>query len=223
MVADALQILDDHQQVERGVHLGGVGGDLLSEGVLDGVEVIVHLVVGGNDFLGGRLILPGQGGEGVQDHLVGFLAHPDGLADRWVAVPADGNEVGNDLRDVGGMVAHALDVGNDLYGRGDAAQVARHRLLAEQQGHAAMLDVPLHVVDPAIALDDGGSGRGVSGAEGLQRGLHRVGGVLAHLDQRRLQGGKVGLVLCANCHTVTSLISRTGRKCNLRCACPAGC
>ena len=66
VVADALQILDDHQQVERGVHLGGVGGDLLSEGVLDGVEVIVHLVVGGNDLLGGRLILPGQGGEGVQ-------------------------------------------------------------------------------------------------------------------------------------------------------------
>ena len=31
MVADALQILDDHQQVQRCVHLAGIFGDLLRQ------------------------------------------------------------------------------------------------------------------------------------------------------------------------------------------------
>ena len=65
MVADALQILDDHEQIQRRVHLGGVGGDLLCQRVLDGVEVIVHGVVCGDDAAGGDLILGGQGIHGV--------------------------------------------------------------------------------------------------------------------------------------------------------------
>ena len=61
VVADALQVLDDHEQIQGGIHLAGVGGDLLRQRMLDGVEIVVHLIVGGNDPEGGLLILRGQG------------------------------------------------------------------------------------------------------------------------------------------------------------------
>ena len=47
------------------MYLGGVGGDLLCQRVLDGVEVVVHGVVCGDDAAGGDLVLGGQGVHGV--------------------------------------------------------------------------------------------------------------------------------------------------------------
>ena len=44
----------------------------------------------------------------------------------------------DDLGDIRGVVAHALDIGDHLHGGGNVAQIARHRLLAQQQGHAAV-------------------------------------------------------------------------------------
>ena len=44
-------VYDDHQQIQRGVHLGGVGDDLLCQCVLDGVEVVVHGVICGDEPL----------------------------------------------------------------------------------------------------------------------------------------------------------------------------
>ena len=222
MVADPLQILDDHEQIQRGIHLAGVGSDLPGQRVLDGVEIVIHLIVSGDDFTGGRLVLFREGGKGVQDHLVSFLAHPDGLADRRVALLADGDQMGDDLGDIGGVVADPLHVRDDFHGRGNAAQIARHGLLAEQQGHAAVLNVPLHVVDAAIALHHGGGSLGIGGAEGLHCSFHGIGSALTHLGQGRFQGSKVVFVLCAVAHCVF-LLSRTGPKCNPRCAYPAGC
>ena len=131
---------------------------------------------------------------------MGFPAHLDALAHGGVARLADTSQMGHDLRDVGGVVADALHVRHYFHGCGDKAQVAGHRLLAEQQGHAAVLDVPFHPVDLRVALDDLLCPLGVSRAEGLQRVLHRVGGQLAHLGQQSLQGREVGVVLCACAH-----------------------
>ena len=147
VVADALQILNDHQQVQRCVHLAGVFGDLLRQLMLDGVEIVIHRVVCGDHPAGGIFVLCRQGIEGIQDHLVGLFAHGNGLTYRRVALFADGDKVGDDLGDVGGMVADALNVRDHLHGSGDAAQIACHRLLTQQQRHAAVLDIPLHIVD----------------------------------------------------------------------------
>ena len=222
MVADALQVLDDHEQIQGGIHLAGVGGDLLRQRMLDGVEIVVHLIVGGNDPEGSLLVLRGQGIQGIQDHLVRLLAHLDGLAHSRVALFADSDQMGDDLRDIGGMVADALHIRDHLHGGGDAAQVTCHRLLAEQQGHAAVLNVPLHVVDAAIALHHGGGSLGIGGAEGFHCSFHGIGSALPHLGQGRFQGSKVVFVLCTVAHCVF-LLSRTGPKCNPRCAYPAGC
>ena len=151
-----------------------------------------------------------------------LLAHLDGLAHSRVALLADNDQMRDDLRDIGGMVADALHIRDHLHGGGDAAQVTCHRLLAEQQGHAAVLNVPLHVVDAAIALHHGGGSLGIGGAEGFHCSFHGIGSVLPHLGQGRFQGGKVVFVLCTVAHCVF-LLSRTGPKCNPRCAYPAGC
>ena len=124
VVADALQVLDDHEQIQGGIHLAGVGGDLLRQGMLDGVEIVVLLIVGGNDPEGGLLVLRGQGIQGIQDHLVRLLAHLDGLAHSRVALFADSDQMGDDLRDIGGMVADALHIRDHLHGGGDAAMAA---------------------------------------------------------------------------------------------------
>ena len=201
MVADALQILDDHQQIQRCIHLAGVFGDLLRQLMLDGVEIVVHRVVCGNDLARRQLIFGHQGGKGIQDHLVSLFAHGNGLTYRRVALFADGDKVGDDLGDVGGMVADALNVRDHLHGRGDAAQVARHRLLTQQQGHAAVLDVPLHVVDAGVPLHDGRSCIGVSNTERFQSVLHGISRVAAHFGQRIFQRFQIGVVLFTDTHS----------------------
>ena len=73
-----------------------------------------------------------------------------------------------------------------------------------------------------IALRHGGGSLGIGGAEGFHCSFHGIGSALTHLGQGRFQGGKVVFVLCTVAHCVF-LLSRTGPKCNPRCAYPAGC
>ena len=73
-----------------------------------------------------------------------------------------------------------------------------------------------------IALRHGGGSPGIGGAEGFHCSFHGIGSALTHLGQGRFQGSKVVFVLCTVAHCVF-LLSRTGPKCNPRCACPAGC
>ena len=141
-----------------------------------------------------------------------------------VALLAHGDEMRDDLRDIRGVVAHALDIGDHLHGGRNVAQVARYRLLAQQQGHAAVLNVPLHVVDAVIPLHDLLGGCGVGGAQRFQRVLHGLGGVLPHLHQSDPEGFQIAVVLFANAHCfVPPCINRTGRRCSPRCACPGAC
>ena len=99
VVADALEVLDDHQHIQRGVHFAGVGGDLRRQHPLDGVEVVVHRVVGVDDSFCRRLIFCRKGAHGVLQHLVGFAAHLNAPAHGGVARLADAGQMGDDLRD----------------------------------------------------------------------------------------------------------------------------
>ena len=95
---------------------------------------------------------------------VNLASHGDGLTDGGVALPAHGDKMRDDLRDIRSVVAHALDIGDHLHGGGNVAQIARYRLLTQQQSHAAVLNAPLHVVDAVIPLHDLLGGYGVGGA-----------------------------------------------------------
>ena len=169
--------------------------------MLDGIEIVVHRVVCGDDLARRQLVLCRQGIEGIQNHLVSLFAHGNGLTYRRVALLADGDKVGDDLGDIGGMVTDALNVRDHLHGSGDAAQVACHRLLTQQQRHAAVLDVPLHVVDAGVPLHDGRSCIGVSDAERFQSVLHGIGRVAAHFGQRIFQRFQIGVVLFTDTHS----------------------
>ena len=114
---------------------------------------------------------------------------------------ADGDKVRDDLGDVGGMVADALNIRDHLHGSGDAAQIACHRLLTQQQRHAAVLDIPLHIVDAGIPLHDGRSCIGISDAERFQSVLHGIGRVAAHFGQRIFQRFQIGVVLFTDTHS----------------------
>ena len=59
-------------------------------------------------------------------------------------------DVAGDARDVRGLVADALQVGDHFQGGGDRAQVARDRLLLQQELHTQALDLALLMVDLAL-------------------------------------------------------------------------
>ena len=67
--------------------------------------------------------------------------------------PALADEPGQ-LRDVGGLVADALQVRDHFQGGGDAPQVGGHGLLLEQELGAEGLDLPLHVVHFPVQGED---------------------------------------------------------------------
>ena len=82
-----------------------------------------------------------------------------------------------------------------------AMSAACHRLLTQQQRHAAVLDIPLHIVDAGILLHDGRSRIGISNAERFQSVLHGIGRVAAHFGQRIFQRFQIGVVLFTDTHS----------------------
>ena len=113
---------------------------------LDDLAVVaVHLVVQPAHGLG----LPGvevdEGIEALPDHRGRQVGHA-------LKLLRNGHErrprqVNGPLGDVLGQVAHALQVGVDLQGGGDAAQVDGHRLVQGQDLQALFLDVVFLLVD----------------------------------------------------------------------------
>ena len=59
-----------------------------------------------------------------------------------------------DLGDALGVVAHALEVDDDVQDRDDRAQVASHRLLGGDQLDRLLLDLEALAVDQRVVVDD---------------------------------------------------------------------
>ena len=60
----------------------------------------------------------------------------------------------DDLGDALGMVAHPLQIGDNVQYRDDLTQIGRHRLLAGDKIDAFFLDLPSPLVDEDIVGDD---------------------------------------------------------------------
>ena len=109
----------------------------------------VERVVGGQHRLGQRHVAADERVEGVAQHLLRELAHArdvDQRLDRRVLQVALAG-----LGDVDGQVADPLEVGVDLDGGDDDAQVGGHRLVQRQQLEAAVVDFDVEVVDRLVA------------------------------------------------------------------------
>jgi len=121
-----------------------------------------------------------------------------GVADRREAlrvVPALLVDALGHARDLLGLVADALQVGDDLADRHDQAQVAGRRLALDDDVVAGAVDGHLVAVDARVVLDDLRDQRGVAGAEGLDRGEDLRLDQAAHLQHARARGVEVGLEL----------------------------
>ena len=109
--------------------------------------------------------------------------------ERWLGCQLDGA-----LGDVRGEVADALEVGDDLEGGGDEAQVARRGLAQGEQLEREVVDLDVEPVDRVVALDRDARERAIA----LGEAAHRLGDLIldepAHLQQARAELAELALV-----------------------------
>ena len=55
---------------------------------------------------------------------------------------------------VHGQIADAFEIGDDLEGGGDEAQIGRGGLIQRQRADALLVDRELHLIDRAVGVDD---------------------------------------------------------------------
>ena len=91
------------------------------------------------------------------------------------------------LGDVDREVADALEVGVDLDGGDDRAQVGRHRLIERQQREAAAVDLDVQRVERLVAGEHAVDQIAVALDQPLDRQAHLFFGQAAHLEQPRLE------------------------------------
>ena len=151
MVADALKVFGDHQQVKGVFSLGGVLGDHVDQTALDPGEVVVHHVVVHLHGLGEIYVLLDVGVHAVRNHGNGLLCH---LPDLGVFFMGMGDHAGDDLHNVLRLISNTLHVRDHFQRGGDGTQVPRHRLLAQKQTHTDGLDGALLFVDLRADLGD---------------------------------------------------------------------
>ena len=126
-----------------------------------------------------------------------------------------------DLGNVAGLIGDALNVGDHLERGGHLAQIARDRLLAQEQRQAAVLDFMLGRVDLAVPRNDAARQLHIAGAQGGHGALDRAARRMAHPGQHRVQLQQLGIVhLPYTCTHIAILLNRSGPRYNPRCAYP---
>src|SRR5262249_10594425 len=127
VVGDALQVAADQDGGGGGLDGGGGGHHVGQQDAEGRVLEAVHLGVGGEHLPGQRGVAPHEAVQAVPGHALGDLGHAGQVDDRLEG--RVGQHPDRVLRDVDRLVADALEVGVDLHGGGDEAEVGGHRLL----------------------------------------------------------------------------------------------
>ena len=89
-------------------------------------------------------------------------------------------QVGHDLGDALGLVAHAFQVDDDVHGGHDGAQVAGSRLLRHDQREALFFDFKAQTIDDAVGSKDLMGLVGVECCQRFQRQLELFLDAAAH-------------------------------------------
>ena len=161
-----------------------MGGDLVDQPALDLVEGVVHDIVLGDDRLCQHCIMLDVGVNTFCDHMDGRERH---FAQQIVIFRRTAGEKLDDLRNVLGLIADALHVRDHLQRGRDLAQVARDRLLLEQELEAQRLDVALLLVDLGIERRDALRQLRIRLREGLGCERDDLLAQCAHLDHLLVQ------------------------------------
>ena len=188
MIADALKILGDHQKIQRDLALPGLAGDGGDERLLDGGEVLVDQIVLPGDGAGQIHVAAHERVDALRDHGAGLLRH---AADECAVKGVVAEEEGDDLRDVRGLIADALHVGDHLERGGDLPQIAGDGLLLQKQLQAQGLDRALLLVRLLLELPHGGRERHILLLQGLCGQADGLRAGCAHLGQLLVEGGEL--------------------------------
>src|SRR5207249_507448 len=125
VVADALEVLGDEDELERGKDDAGITHHVGKQFTENLVAVVVHLIVGGQDALRELDVAADDGVESVANHFLDEFAHTreiDVGLDARVAEDAEGA-----LRDVDSLIADALEIVVDTRNRQDEAEISGHQ------------------------------------------------------------------------------------------------
>ncbi len=182
VVADALDVLGDEQQVRAGGDVARVlhhVGQQLAEQA--GVH-LVHLLVPAPDLGGALHVALHEGVEHVLQGRLDQIRHARDRVerlDRRQLVQGEGA-----LGDVDHVVADPLHIAGDLEARHDLSQVDGHGLAQGQQTDHALVDLGLQLVDLRVMAD------------------HLAGQFGVPLDQRGDGGGELRFRQPAHAHDV---------------------
>jgi len=152
VVADALEVFGDEDELEGGIDDAGIPHHVGEQFAEDLVAVVVYLIIGGEDFLREVDVAADDGVESVADHFFGKLAHT-----REIDVGLDAGmaeDALRGLRDVHGLVADALEVVVDARNGQDKAEIDGHQLMKGQQLDDAVIDFDLQFVDGIFFIEN---------------------------------------------------------------------
>ena len=152
VVADALEVLGDEDQLEGGEDDAGITHHVGEELAEDLVAVVVDLIVHGEDFLGELDVATHDGVERIADHFFGDFAHARKVHVRLHAgVAQDAN---GGLGDVDGLIADAFEVIVDARDREDQTEVGSHQLVEREELDDAVVDFELQFIDGVFFIED---------------------------------------------------------------------
>ena len=106
-------------------------------------ELLVHVLVLAHHFGRGGQIEAGEGIERLAQHVQRDAGHAADLDEARLQQPVAGVDQLGHARDLGGLVADALEVGDGLDHGHDHAQVAGGGLAARDDGAAVLVDARL--------------------------------------------------------------------------------
>jgi hypothetical protein len=185
VVADALEILGDEDEFERGKDDAGIAHHVGEEFAENLVAVVVNTIVRGEDFLGEVNVAADDGVEGVADHFFGEFAHArevDVRLDAGMAKDAQGT-----LSDIDGLISDAFEIVIDARDGQDEAKVDGHELVEGEKLDDAVVDFHLKFVDGVFFLEDAAGERLVGFEDGVDGLMNGAFGETAHPEQALFQ------------------------------------
>src|SRR6266705_5197744 len=152
VVADALEVLGDEDQFERGKDDTGIAHHIGKQFTKNLIAVVVYLIIGGQDTLRKLHIAADDGVEGIANHFFDEFAHAREIDIRFHAGVAE--DALGALGDIHGLIADALKIVVDARNRQDETEIGGHELVQGKKLHDAIVDFHLELVDGVLFLKD---------------------------------------------------------------------
>jgi hypothetical protein len=151
VVADALNVLGNENQLECSEHDSGILHHVSEQLAEHLVAEAIHLVVAYENTASQLDIALDERVEAISHHAFRNFAHSGQIhvrLDLGMAKNAQGG-----LGDINGLIADSLQIAIDAADRENETKILSHGLLKGQQALDAIVDLDLHFVDGAFFLD----------------------------------------------------------------------